>query len=194
VGYKNKTCLICGREYPPTAGYQKYCVACGLEVGREKKRLKSAKWAENNPGYILGWQRTNRQKCRLACEKWRKKNPGYFVGWAQVNPEKCRLSVAKQRREHPEKMVAWQATRRAEKYGNTPIEELLTSAEWLTILREARGHCSYCGGVAKLTMDHTVPLSRGGKHSKDNIVAACTHCNCSKSNRTVEEWGIKKLA
>jgi 5-methylcytosine-specific restriction endonuclease McrA len=93
---------------------------------------------------------------------------------------------------HLERIAVSHSKRRAAKYGNTPISEMLTSTEWLAILTEADGHCTYCSKKAKLTLDHVIPLSKGGKHSKDNVVPACLHCNSSKNNKTLEEWLGKK--
>ncbi len=61
-------------------------------------------------------------------------------------------------------------------------------SEWRRILRRALGRCFYCGDQAKLTMDHVVPIIRGGKHSIGNVVAACGSCNSSKNDRLVIEW------
>ena len=89
-------------------------------------------------------------------------------------------------------MVLSGSKRRALKYANTLPDEMLTRGQWLAILAEANGHCAYCGKEAKLTLDHVIPLSKGGKHSKDNAVAACAHCNSSKGNRTLAEWKAKE--
>lgn len=46
--------------------------------------------------------------------------------------------------------------------------------------------CAYCGSsVTKstATMDHVLPISRGGKTRWDNIVTACAPCNSRKGNR-----------
>jgi 5-methylcytosine-specific restriction endonuclease McrA len=46
-----------------------------------------------------------------------------------------------------------------------------------------KGICHYCGGEfppSELTMDHIVPLSRGGHSTKGNIVPCCKACNNSK--------------
>lgn len=48
--------------------------------------------------------------------------------------------------------------------------------------------CVYCGSRADLTRDHVVPKSRGGSDDPSNIVVACRTCNCSKGDRTPEEW------
>ncbi|MFZ9519938.1 MAG: HNH endonuclease [Silvanigrellaceae bacterium] len=53
--------------------------------------------------------------------------------------------------------------------------------------------CQYCncsGSLVNLTLDHLIPLARGGKTSWDNIVTACKTCNLRKGARTIEELGI----
>jgi 5-methylcytosine-specific restriction endonuclease McrA len=53
----------------------------------------------------------------------------------------------------------------------------------MAILSAAKGCCFYCKRKRPLTMDHVVPLSRGGAHAAYNIVAACHSCNASKGAR-----------
>lgn len=48
--------------------------------------------------------------------------------------------------------------------------------------------CAYCGGKAD-TVDHVVPRSRGGEHSWENCVAACSACNHRKADRLLTEIG-----
>lgn len=55
----------------------------------------------------------------------------------------------------------------------------------------AKGRCYYCGSLTlatDLTMDHIVPLSRGGKTTKGNVVPACKSCNSRKKNQLLMEW------
>jgi 5-methylcytosine-specific restriction endonuclease McrA len=55
----------------------------------------------------------------------------------------------------------------------------------------AIGVCYYCGGVFKpgdLTMDHIVPMARGGRSSKDNLVTCCKDCNNKKKTLLPIEW------
>lgn len=55
----------------------------------------------------------------------------------------------------------------------------------------SKGVCHYCGQGIKpkeLTMDHVVPVSRGGKSSKGNIVPACKPCNTKKKQLLPMEW------
>lgn len=64
------------------------------------------------------------------------------------------------------------------------IENSLTGKEWRQILTEYGNACCYCkrvfGPDLKPTMDHVIPIAKGGHHTKDNVVPACMHCNCSK--------------
>ena len=67
--------------------------------------------------------------------------------------------------------------------------ELRQSQWWKRQL--ARGQCYYCGRVfppKALTMDHIVPLSRGGKSTKRNVVPACKECNNKKKYMLPIEW------
>lgn len=54
------------------------------------------------------------------------------------------------------------------------------------------GHkCVYCDSPRKLTLDHVIPKSRGGKNSWKNLVTCCSKCNSKKDNKTPEEAGMK---
>lgn len=57
--------------------------------------------------------------------------------------------------------------------------------------RLAKGICHYCGkqvSPKSLTMDHIVPISRGGKSTKGNVVTACRKCNALKKQLLPMEW------
>ncbi|HWL10073.1 MAG TPA: HNH endonuclease [Planctomicrobium sp.] len=59
------------------------------------------------------------------------------------------------------------------------------------------GHrCQYCGkrfSTPRLSLDHVVPKSQGGKENWENIVCACLKCNVDKGGRTPAEAGMKLL-
>lgn len=67
--------------------------------------------------------------------------------------------------------------------------ELRRSRWWQN--RLALGRCHYCAAIfapEELTMDHLVPLSRGGKASRNNVVPACKDCNSRKKYLLPIEW------
>ena len=66
---------------------------------------------------------------------------------------------------------------------------LRRSAWWMRKIQ--KGLCYYCNrkvGMSNLTMDHVVPMSRGGKSRKGNIVPACKECNNTKKYLLPIEW------
>jgi 5-methylcytosine-specific restriction endonuclease McrA len=63
-------------------------------------------------------------------------------------------------------------------------EHPLTSTQWLEILNEHKRRCFYCKErTSPLTMDHVIPLSKGGEHTKTNVVPACPSCNSKKHDK-----------
>lgn len=55
------------------------------------------------------------------------------------------------------------------------------------------GHiCIFCDKKAT-TVDHLLPVSRGGKNEWLNTAAACQPCNAKKGNRTPQEAGMELL-
>ncbi len=57
--------------------------------------------------------------------------------------------------------------------------------------RLAKGACHYCNRptpAKALTMDHVVPVSRGGKSTKGNVVPCCKECNSAKKQLLPMEW------
>jgi len=66
----------------------------------------------------------------------------------------------------------------------------LRQTQWWKNLR-GHGQCYYCKGrfpAKTLTMDHVIPVSRGGKSTKSNIVACCKDCNNKKKYLLPVEW------
>ena len=64
----------------------------------------------------------------------------------------------------------------------------------LQLFRRDRHTCAYCGGefnFLRLTRDHLLPVSRGGRDVWMNVVAACRRCNQRKENRLPHEVGMK---
>ena len=75
--------------------------------------------------------------------------------------------------------------------------KLRQSAWWQR--KVSKGICYYCGqhvGPRELTMDHIVPLVRGGESTKGNLVPACKDCNNKKKYLLPIEWDeyLKNLA
>ena len=72
--------------------------------------------------------------------------------------------------------------------------ELRESSWWKNILQH--GECHYCKKrfpPSALTMDHIVPVSRGGTSTRGNVVPACGNCNKTKRHLTPAEQALRQL-
>ena len=66
----------------------------------------------------------------------------------------------------------------------------MRKTRWLK-QRLARGYCHYCGRSFppdELSMDHIVPIIRGGKTTKGNVAVVCKECNNKKKYLLPVEW------
>jgi len=64
----------------------------------------------------------------------------------------------------------------------------------LEVFNRDKYTCQYCGKVTRqLTLDHVIPRYRGGQHTWENVVSACTACNRRKAGKTPEEAGMRIL-
>ena len=61
--------------------------------------------------------------------------------------------------------------------------ELRNSQWWKN--RTSKGFCAHCGErfpARELTMDHLVPVIRGGKSTRGNVVPSCKPCNNARKH------------
>ncbi len=67
-----------------------------------------------------------------------------------------------------------------------PYRELALNRK--NLIQRDNFSCQYCGHKGeKLSIDHVIPRSRGGKDIWENVAAACISCNMKKGNRTPKE-------
>jgi 5-methylcytosine-specific restriction endonuclease McrA len=110
------------------------------------------------------------------------------------NPQRARERALRWRIENPEKAHAGEAKKRAVKAGAT-IGTPETLREFFKWARAALViPCWWCGIITvpgrKRHVDHANPLSRGGKHSIENLYVVCESCNLTKHDRSLVEWLI----
>lgn len=90
-------------------------------------------------------------------------------------------------KENPDKKIEQRHRRIARLHGQNEFD---LPKDFIKMLRDIQNNrCAYCSIKSdKLTVEHVLPLSRGGKHHINNIVLACATCNYSKHIKTLEEW------
>lgn len=111
--------------------------------------------------------------------------PGYlFHDWSDFNPTKVEV-----------------AQRRIEDWMR---KDLYARPGLVSAIKERDGDiCRYCGVTVKWsdrrgqqggTIDHLLPVSRGGQNDRDNLVVACRRCNSIKGAKTPAEASMVLLA
>jgi 5-methylcytosine-specific restriction endonuclease McrA len=85
----------------------------------------------------------------------------------------------------PSSEYPWPSIIRLKQYASFPYRKVMLSRA--NVHRRDGGLCQYCGKRDRLTIDHIMPKSRGGRDTWDNLASACVLCNNRKGDRTPEE-------
>ncbi|CAA0817182.1 HNH endonuclease [Striga hermonthica] len=62
-----------------------------------------------------------------------------------------------------------------------------------SILNRDNFMCQYCSSCENLTVDHVLPIARGGNWTWENLVTACAKCNSKKGQKTLEEVNMRLM-
>lgn len=179
-----KTCTVCSASKPTdyfaknklgALGVSAWCKACFSAKAREKYRENPSPCIERTKQ----WNRDNAERTAARMRSYREERPEHF-----------RKYVRDYRANNPEKRQAYDAKKRASRLAAIKAGgSSLTAGEWREIKNLYDHCCAYCfGAYDGLTIDHVVPLSRGGLHHRGNILPACRSCNASKGAKPLEDW------
>lgn len=116
----------------------------------------------------------------------------YAARRRQEHKEEIRATIDAWRRRNPEMVKTQSNRRRARK---AQAEGSYTAEDWLAILDKYGHKCLKCGTTENITVDHIIPLSKGGTNYPDNLQPLCAHCNSSKKTRYADYrpdsvWGF----
>lgn len=133
--------------------------------------------------------RVCRQCKRDRHKAWRQANPDYDRErkdrWESANPERVRATNQKAGRK-------WRAANREaertrwHRRRSRLLDQWLEDVDRLVVYDRDGGSCHICGAFVPedtFTLDHIVPLARGGPHAMNNVAVAHLSCNASKGAR-----------
>ena len=189
-----KPCSHCKHDLPATPecfspdlrasmGLQSQCKPC-------KNRLRRQRTA-TNPALLEAGRKSAKQWRQNNLEKAKARARHYYLKNRPIRLEKRRQYAAQNRHTVRAQSLAWKKVnldrcriheqrRRAQKLKATRND--LTHQQWMTIKAHYGSRCVYCGRkMQRLTMDHIIPLSKGGEHTFSNVVPACALCNSKKN-------------
>jgi len=163
---QTKICTKCGAEYPRTAEYF-------YRDKRNRDGLKGdCKTCKRE--YIREWKSAHREEIA-------KRGSMYYATCREERLEYQR----KWRKANFDQKHSQEHRRRTRKRN---AEGSFNAADIERQRKAQKSKCYYCGQKAKLTVEHLVPLARGGTNWPDNIVLACGPCNFSKQDKLPHEY------
>jgi 5-methylcytosine-specific restriction endonuclease McrA len=148
---------------------------------RDKVRAAAARYRERHPDrckkWKAAWNSKNKQKVNAYNRAWQKRNPDKFRAanrlWRYRYPELAR--------EHERLRRMRKRARRMHAEGDASLRQLKA-----LIFASIGKNCGYCGTILKrdsISLDHVVPLAKGGKNDMANINPVCRPCNLLKNTQ-----------
>jgi 5-methylcytosine-specific restriction endonuclease McrA len=210
---RRRACLHCQTTLPPEApSYRKYCSSrCGERHRRGLVHDALRKCAQCGAGIapavdllIKYCSRPCRNRAaylrntdaiRARTVAWKLQNEQHVRQWhADYRNSHRRVITMMNRRDYKADPLPWKNARDRRRLlvRGDPRTRQITLRHWQRLLDSYRNACAYCSSKSELTVDHVIPLARGGRHAIGNIVPACRSCNSRKSARFVMEWRLGK--
>lgn len=183
-------CENCGVIFQKKSRQQKYCgskvekTGCSWENILKKKKEysitpKMVAWRRK---YFKDWNQKTKDNSRRKEQKSRA-----YKKWYEKNKEIIREKSREWRKENIKRIIHNNKLR-SERLKKT---EKITFEEFEQIKKDAKHHCLICDQKKPLTMDHIIPLSKGGTTVKSNIQPLCQSCNSRKHNNVEKSSGQK---
>jgi 5-methylcytosine-specific restriction endonuclease McrA len=145
-------------------GRRYWCKSCESTYNKQKKIDEPDKWKEYFRNWWLNHKDWDRNRRDSNPEYVKQRHHNYYENnkdkfYEKVNNRKAKIKEV----------------------GGT-----ITNKEWKELCNKYGNRCLRCGRKVKLTIDHIIPLSKGGSNTIDNIQPLCGHCNPSKGAKTID--------
>ena len=200
-------CPICGSVIEPTywkdrkrVSFKKFCSSkCRGRDGYKRRYSYYRNYWLTRPN-LWAWKKP--RICEVCGKEYEPKSPKAktccrkcsIKRWKILNPEKSkeynRQSARRCRKRDPERYRFYSKNRRhmireaSNGVSGKKFSTVFTLKDWDEIKEKHNQCCVICGASdLKLTIDHIIPLSKGGKHNRDNIQPLCHSCNSRKKDK-----------
>ena len=163
-------------------------------ANREERIQKTKEWKIKNKDKVINYRINNKEKSR----EYRRRNREKDIEadnkrsneWRKKNYDKVSIYMKKWASENKDKYKKYNHKRRASKKANGGF---YTDAEWEECLEFFNYKCAYSGKpMERISVDHIVPLSKGGTSYISNIVPCELRINNSKGSKDLEKWYLSQ--
>lgn len=158
---KNRIAQSCAQRYQGKKEQIKIYLKKYYSEHREKLIKDSRNYYHQNKEKIIDYQRE----------------------YCKRNPERASLYKSKYRANHRIQRQEADLIRKEQLKANGGN---ITFGEWNNLLELYNHKCLACESTENLSMDHIIPLSKGGRHSIDNVQLLCVSCNSHKGTKTID--------
>jgi len=183
------TSLICSVCQKPFSHKNPRTKGCSVECRKKVLRVYLDQYRLDHLETYRAWVRDGVKRWRSTMTPDRKKEElEKNYEWRNNNPERWKELKRKDYEAHPETAKRSHIKRKhsVRAAGEFPPHDVIKHRMGLL-----RG-CCYCGKQGDLTLEHVVPLSKGGTNEPVNLLGACWKCNVSKNNKNWLEWFLTK--
>lgn len=207
-----KTCSRCAESKPLDAFYvqtgaasgrQSRCRECTNKASREYRAANVERLSEYNRRWraenaeladelTRDWRNRNRERVAVTKQAWAQNHLEHrreqYRIWSAENVESKRAGIAQWKEANPERVSGHHRKRRATVRGAV-IGVIDGEAMW----KAQDSRCPLCLDLidrtlswpdpASISLDHNIPLSRGGEHTQSNVQWTHLLCNLRKGDR-----------
>ena len=170
--------------------------AAWYAANKARKAATNAAWNAANKEHHLAnkaaYRAANKARKAALDAAWQKANPEKHAAnkarkaaWRAASKERHAVNGAAWRKANSEIMAEYEHRRRARKAANGI--NLVTAAETAAIIAQPCMAMN-CGAPPPSTVEHLIPISRGGAHTIGNLAPLCGSCNSSKHDMLWIEW------
>lgn len=187
------------KENRTKIGLRSWCIDCenqykqdNLDWISQQKQDWAKKDRKRNPDKWRAYDKRVRDSMTLEQRQNRAQHMKIYRKNHYIeNKEAITSKIEIWRMNNPDKVRAIQSKYKA-KRRMLELEGDVTP-DFIVLLRGIQKNCYYCEKILcdDYHIEHKIPLSRGGKHSMNNIVLSCPQCNLMKHTKMPWEFSKK---
>lgn len=155
----------------------------------ERRNAITRRWQEGNRHYFAEWAKSNPDKVREAQNRFRKTDKAKAIRLRRRQSPQGQAYEREYQRTHKQERAIREQKRRALKKGSGGSFSLI---EWRELCERFGNKCLACCQSQKLTVDHVIPISKGGSNFIENIQPLCMKCNLEKGTQSTD-YRVKEL-